>query len=86
MSKGQNQCFATVLLDDRLMVVGGWIDTIQDQDQTASNAVDFATIDILDTSELGDSSENVLAIAILHTIESQLSKLDIYNSYIFTTL
>ena len=45
MSKGRNQCFATVVSDDRLMVVGGWIDTIQDQ--TASNAVDFATIDIL---------------------------------------
>ena len=53
MSEGRNQCFATVLPDDRLMVVGGWIDTIQDQ--TTSTAVDFATIDILDTSELGDS-------------------------------
>ena len=42
LSDSQNQCFATVLPDDRLMVVGGWIDTIQDQ--TTSNAVDFATI------------------------------------------
>ena len=42
MSTGRNQCFAAVLPDNQLMVVGGWIDTTQDQ--TASDAVEFATV------------------------------------------
>ena len=45
MSTGRNQCFAAVLPDNQLMVVGGWIDTTQDQ--TASDAVDFADTKIV---------------------------------------
>ena len=40
MPTSRNQCFAAVLPDSRLMVVGGWIDTMQYQ--TASTRVDFA--------------------------------------------
>ena len=45
MSSGKNRCFAAVLPDNRLMVVGGWIETIQDQ--TASNKIEFAEIEVL---------------------------------------
>lgn len=41
MPMARNQCFAAVLPDNRLIVVGGWIDTTQDQ--TASATVDLAT-------------------------------------------
>ena len=44
MSMGRNQCFAAVVPDNLLMIVGGWITTIQDQ--TASDVVDFAIIEI----------------------------------------
>ena len=45
MPTGRNQCFAAVLPDNRLMVVGGWIDATQDQ--TASARVDFASTKML---------------------------------------
>ena len=45
MSTSRNQCFAAVVPDDRLMIVGGWIDTTQDQ--TASNVIDFAEAEAL---------------------------------------
>ena len=45
MSTSRNQCFAAVLPDNRLMVVGGWIDTIKDQ--TASDVIEFAKIEVL---------------------------------------
>ena len=45
MSSSKNQCFAAILLDNRLMVVGGWIDTTQDQ--TASDEIEFAEIEVL---------------------------------------
>ena len=45
MPVGRNQCFAAMLADNRLMVVGGWIDTTKDQ--TASATVDFASTIVL---------------------------------------
>ena len=46
MSMGRNQCFAAVVPDNLLMIVGGWITTTQDQ--TASDVVDFAITEISD--------------------------------------
>ena len=46
MSSGRNQCFAAVVPDNQLMIVGGWIDTTQDQ--TASDVVEIAKAEILD--------------------------------------
>ena len=45
MSSGRNQCFAAVVPDNQLMIVGGWIDTTQDQ--TASDVVEIAKAEIL---------------------------------------
>lgn len=46
MSSGRNQCFAAVVPDNQLVIVGGWINTTQDE--TASNVVEIATAEILD--------------------------------------
>ena len=46
MSSGRNQCFAAVVPDNQLIIVGGWIDTTQDQ--TASDVVEIAMAEILD--------------------------------------
>ena len=44
MPNGRNECFAAVLSDNQLMVVGGWIDAADDE--TASDSIIFARIEL----------------------------------------